>query len=117
MPDFNQTFFDYLNMVKAQMKAQPLILGGVGGTGGGGGGPSGGFIGVLPQKRVAYDSTEAESNATISGGTLVDNLNHIRYRINILEDNYIMGDGIAKITVAASEPSTPSVGDLWVDIS
>ncbi len=29
----------------------------------------------------------------------------------------IDGDGVAKITVSAVEPTSPSVGDLWVDIS
>ena len=31
--------------------------------------------------------------------------------------SYIIGDGVAKITVSATEPSTPTIGDLWVDIS
>jgi|SRR5688572_8642752 len=69
------------------VKTVPLNLGGLGGAGGGIGQPPGGYIGQLPQIRVAYDETEAETLFTpASGMSLVDNLNHIRYRINELEE-------------------------------
>jgi hypothetical protein len=87
MTSFEDSFFTYINSIKAQMRAQPMLLGGSGGIGGGGGGPPGGFVGYLPQNRVAYDTTEAESATTISGGSLVDNLNHIRYRVGVLESS------------------------------
>jgi len=62
--------------VKAFGKLGPLVLSG----------PPGGFVGRLPQTRVAYDSAElASMGISVSGGNLVDNLNHIRYRITVLE--------------------------------
>lgn len=70
------------------VKTVPLNLGGLSGAGGGIGQPPGGFIGQLPQTKVSYDSTEAETLFTpLSGQSLLDNLNHIRYRINDLEEN------------------------------
>ena len=60
-----------------------MVLGGTAGENGGIGGPPGGFIGQLAQRYVTYDTTEA---ATLSGeSSLVDNLNHIRYRVQQLE--------------------------------
>jgi hypothetical protein len=82
---FENQIFDYLNSLKNYMRIQPLNLGGASGGDGGWGGPPGGFIGYLPQSRVAYDETEAATLATTVSGTLVDNLNHIRYRIGVLE--------------------------------
>ena len=67
------------------VKAAPLVLGGVTGSGGGIGGPIGGFVGFLPQTRVAYDLSEIASSGTpLSGMSLLDNLNHIRYRLDML---------------------------------
>jgi len=61
-----------------------IVLGGTSGSGGGSGGPPGGVVGQLIQTKVAYDTTEAEIE---TGSTsLVDNLNHIRYRINVMEE-------------------------------
>jgi len=54
------------------MRAQPVNLGGINAPSGGqGGGP--GYIGYLPQTRVAYDETEAESLTTAVSGSLLDN--------------------------------------------
>lgn len=59
------------------------MLGGSSGSTGGSGGPLGGFIGKLIQGNICYDTTEAES---LTGSTsIVDNLNHMRYRIATLE--------------------------------
>ena len=70
----------------ALSKVQPLILGGIGGASGGAGGPPGGFVGYLPQTRVSYDTTEAALSGTPpSGASLLDNLNHIRYRVSVVE--------------------------------
>jgi len=92
---FENQIFDYLNSLKNYMRIQPLNLGGASGGDGGWGGPPGGFIGYLPQSRVAYDETEAATLATTVSGTLVDNLNHIRYRIGILES----GGGASSLAV------------------
>jgi hypothetical protein len=31
--------------------------------------------------------------------------------------NYIIGDGVNKITVGPTEPVDPQVGDIWIDVS
>jgi hypothetical protein len=79
------TILELLESSIKNIKAHPLNLGGVSGTGGGVGGPAGGFIGWLPQTRVAYDEDELETLATSVSGSLLDNLNHIRYRLGTLE--------------------------------
>ena len=86
-----QLIFQYFERFKHNMKAQPLNLGGLSGTGGGVGGPPGGFIGYLPQTRVGYDTSEVATFATTNSGTLLDNLNHMRARLNILEASGIGG--------------------------
>jgi len=45
------------------------------------GGPPGGFIGYLPQTRVTYDYSELKASGIASSPTLLDNLNHIRYKL------------------------------------
>jgi hypothetical protein len=83
---YDRKFFEYLENLKRYLQVQPLILGGIAGSGGGAGGTPGGFIGYLPQTRVAYDYTEAESEDTpASGISLLHNLNHIRYRLQEVE--------------------------------
>lgn len=80
--------------LKRQVRIQPLNLGSTyySSVSGGSGGPPGGIIGYLPQGRVTYDITEAEkllptypppSGVKLS---LIDNLNHIRYRLGLIED-------------------------------
>lgn len=83
---FEYTVLDLLESAVRTVKTTPLNLGGLAGGGGGVGGPPGGFIGWLPQTRVAYDTSEiAASGIPASGVSLLDNMNHIRYRLNILE--------------------------------
>jgi len=84
MSKFDQQLFEYFQIADRKRLVQPLVLGGVAGSGGGTGYPPGGFVGYLPQTQVAYDLSEASSS---TGSTsLLDNLNHIRYRIEGLED-------------------------------
>lgn len=83
--NLEQLFYEQFNRTIRYMKVQPINLGGVASVSGGSGGPPGGFIGYLPQTRVSYDLSEDETLVVPSGPSLVDNLNHIRYRINDVE--------------------------------
>jgi len=86
MPTFDQTIIDLINANNRANRLYPLVLGGVPGYSGGGGSPPGGYVGLLPQGRVAGDYSEAEVEILPeSGATLVDNLNKIRYRIKANE--------------------------------
>jgi hypothetical protein len=85
MAQYERTIIDLIGSSARNFKALPLNLGAVQGSGGGVGAPPGGYIGWLPQTRVAYDTEESASLATSVSGSVLDNLNHIRYRLNILE--------------------------------
>lgn len=89
---YEQALYDLFGRVTRYINTRPLNLGGYTTTSGGGGGPPGGFTGYLPQGRVAYDTTEAESlTIPVSGSSLVHNLNRIRYRIAQLEGTTYSG--------------------------
>ena len=89
---FEYTVLDMIESASRTVKTIPLNLGGVAGTAGGVGGPPGGYIGWLPQTRVAYDYDELASSGTPSSGmSLLDNLNHIRYRLGIVESGGVAG--------------------------
>ena len=128
MGSFETVLFDYFNNIKSYIRAQPLFLGGVASSGGGAGGPPGGFVGMLPQNRVAYDlAEEATSYTPLSGYTLVDNLNHIRYRITVLEsgnsslviqDNGTpISSGVTIINFIGTEITEVSPGNVQITIS
>lgn len=92
------TVLDLIESAVRTVKVAPMNLGGYGGAGGGAGVPPGGFIGKLPQWAVAYDITEAATLDTLpsgvpgsSGWSLVDNLNHIRYRLDVVEASGVAG--------------------------
>src|SRR3990172_9790681 len=95
MPLYDYQLFEYWTNIERKLAGKPLNLGGIIGSGPGGG-PPGGFIGQLPQSRVTYDTAEAElsgfvsnnpynSSGVLVSASLLDNLNHIRYRIKQLE--------------------------------
>lgn len=87
MQSLETVIYELFENFKRNIKSAPLYLGGVSTYSGGAGGPAGGFIGQLPQSQVAYDFSEAATDYTpTSGYTLVDNLNHIRYKIQEMED-------------------------------
>jgi hypothetical protein len=69
---------DYIERRMAWTKVQPIYLGGEPGSSGSIV-PPGGFIGLLSQNKVQYDSVEAEYSS--GGSTLMDNLAHDRYRL------------------------------------
>lgn len=75
--------FNYFDTIVRFLRAQPINLAGITAPSGGQGGGAG-YIGYLPQTRVAYDQTEAATQATALSGSLLDNLNHIRYQITTL---------------------------------
>lgn len=91
---YDYTILELINNAIRTVKAAPLVLGA---TSSGSGGPIGGYVGFLPQTRVSYDQDELamsgfmESGAyneelgIIVSGSLLDNLNHIRWRIQALE--------------------------------
>lgn len=91
MTNFNRLYENQLMEFFANMQAfnrlAVINLGGASGPGGGSGGPPGGFIGMLPQTRVAFDTTESSSDYfPPSGASLLHNLNRIRHRITVIED-------------------------------
>lgn len=101
-PRFDIQLYTLLAQLERKMRIAPLNLGGIAASGGGAGGPVGGFIGMLPQTRVTYDFSEdaisgwASANpynasGILVSGSLLDNLNHIRYRITVLESGDIPG--------------------------
>jgi len=118
---FDRELFTYFENLKRQMQSQPLLLGGYSSSGGGLGGPPAGFIGYLPQSRVTYDYLEAAASGVApSGVSLLDNLNHIRYRIAAVESGVSQG----KISVSYSGIELSSdvrvlnfTGDLKASIS
>ena len=84
---FEATILNSVRTIDRLYKAKPLFLGGVTGSGGGVGSPTGGFVGYLPQSRVAFDLSEvASSGIPASGQSLLDNLNRIRYELSTLEE-------------------------------
>lgn len=101
MRKLDYTILELMESTAKNIKAQPVNLGGVSGSAGGAGGPPGGFIGWLPQTRVAYDIDEIASSGITSSGTLLDNLNHIRYRLQILEAGTLIVDELDGIPTAS----------------
>jgi len=84
--DYENQLLGYFENLKMSLLSRPLFLGGIGGSGGGTGGPVGGIVGQLIQTKIAYDYDElASSGLPTSGWSLLDNLNHIRYRVQQLE--------------------------------
>lgn len=83
--EYEATIINLMDDATRRITTRALILGGIQGSGGGIGGPPGGFVGYLPQTRIAYDLSELASSGTATSGSLLDNLNHIRYRIEQLE--------------------------------
>jgi hypothetical protein len=84
MSKYDRQLFKYFKAVEKKVSNKPLLLGGFSGPSGGI--PPAGVIGMLPQTKVAYDTTEAAMSGTSVSGSLLDNMNHIRYRIVGLED-------------------------------
>ncbi len=118
IPEFPYMYAEYLEMARRGWMTAPVVLGGTSGSSGGSGGPPGGFIGQLPQRSVAYDTTEAATLATSSGSSLLDNLNHIRYLVAQAQFNAgVSGAEFAQVEYATADISLGLVTDVgWVDV-
>ncbi len=109
--NFESQLFQYLENLKNNLRTQPMFLGGTASWSGGIGGPPGGFIGYLPQTRVAYDFGESATLGTpTSGMSLWDNLNHIRYRIQQLEDSGIPSSGVSSTLIVEENGNVVASG-------
>jgi hypothetical protein len=91
---FAETLEQRLLNLKRQIEIAPIVLGGVAASGGGLPGRPGGFLGRLPQGRVTYDYSELALSGSAGSPTLLDNLNHIRYRLAVVESASGVGGGI-----------------------
>ena len=125
MSRFANTIFGYLDEVKNTINLRPLYLGGFASTDGGAGGPPGGFQGYLPQMRVAYDTTEAEISGFLSinpytasgvliSASLLDNLNHIRYRLSVVEAVAGVSSGVINATITVYDSGSLVDTDITV---
>jgi hypothetical protein len=104
---YEMNTFNYFDTLVRFLRAQPINLAGIAAPSGGqSGGP--GYVGYLPQTRVAYDETEAATQETAISGSLLDNLNHIRYQVTTLsgiaaggviieEDGIVIASGVTVI--------------------
>ena len=91
IPEFDYLLAEYISNTRRRFGIDPNFLGGVEGPAGGTGSPPGGFVGQLVQTQVTYDTTEAAVYTTSGSSSLLDNLNHIRYRLESLEERIWMG--------------------------
>jgi hypothetical protein len=105
MPKLDYVILDLLESTARNVKTHPLNLGGISGSGGGAGSPPGGFVGWLPQTRVAYDEDELGVATTSGVPSLLDNLNHIRFRLDSLEAS----SGVLIVEEQDGAPSVSSV--------
>lgn len=116
--NFESQLFQYLENLKNNLRIQPMFLGGTASWSGGIGGPPGGFIGYLPQTRVAYDFGEiASSDLPISGMSLWDNLNHIRYRIQQLENGGVSPSGTSTTLIVKEDGTIVASGVYVIDFT
>ena len=125
-----EVIYSAIDNARRQMQISPLLLGGVTASAGGSEGRPGGYIGQLPQHKVTYDLSElATLDTSISGESLVDNLNHIRYRVQTLEeapeggiseikqDNTVLATGITVLDFSNQFILTEDpVGEINLDI-
>ncbi len=99
---FEEVFYAQFEKLKRQIEMSPIVLGGVAASGGGQDGRPGSFIGYLPQTRITYDRSEVSLSGTSGSPSLLDNLNHIRYDIDDLENIYLRLD-------ASNDPVTEAI--------
>lgn len=113
--NLEQFIEDKIRSAFNQIKVTPLNLGGISWSGGGIGQPPGGYLGVLPQTKVAFDFTEDETmDIPASGASLLDNLNRIRYRLKQLEISGGGGGGAATFLELTDTPNSYSGKGFYV---
>lgn len=101
---FDYAILDAIGNAFRAVKASPMILGA---TASGVGGPPGGYVGYLYQGRVSYDPYEVASSGTpLSGMSLIDNLNHIRARLDYVETSGVFGSGATTFLELGDTPAT-----------
>ena len=138
--NFPYLYYEHLNALERKIKASPINLGGIIASGGGAGGPPGGYIGMLPQTRVAYDLSEREiagweagspfdASGVLISASLLDNMNHVRYRISALEpgggsagvniynNDVLVASGITVLDYSGDFISAADVGGNEVEIT
>ena len=108
----SDALFRELERLKRSIEIAPINLGGVVGPSGGVDGRPGGFLGYLPQTRITYDETELGTATTSGNPNLLDNLNHIRGRIDILESGGGGANALDDLTDVVI--TTPSEGQALV---
>lgn len=92
---FEEVFYSQFEKLKRQIEMSPIVLGGVTASGGGQDGRPGTFIGKLPQTFVTYDLSELGTASTSGSPSLLDNLNHIRYKLLDAVESGVIASGIA----------------------
>ena len=102
---YDHKVFEYLENLKRFLLTQPLNLGGT--VSSGSFSRPTGYIGYLPQTRISYDPFEVSSSGISSTATLLDNMNHVRYRLDDLE-----GGGGVPVLTENSIPFADAAGDL-----
>jgi hypothetical protein len=131
MGRYETTILEMMQTAATVVKIQSMNLGGVSTVSGGGGGPPGGFIGYLPQSRVAYDSGEVANSGIPSSGypSLYDNLNHIRFRIEqleegstgggvaIYENGVLVASGVTILDITGAEVTSEGGGEVSIVFS
>jgi len=112
--EFEQTLFSYLENLKHQLNFRPLTLGGVSGENGGNSGPPGGFVGQLPQSKVAYDTVEASTIYTISG---VPNSTRTQYPGYVDWQHqrvmYFPQESVSEFTLTYAIPGNTNLNTFW----
>jgi hypothetical protein len=106
--DFYDELINAMEQRELRTKIDTFWLGGTAGPSGGQGIRPGGYIGTLNQTLISYDTTEA---ATIAGsGSLLDNLNHIRY--NIITISGMIASGVGSPLTVREFDTIPTVSGV-----
>jgi len=71
---------------------------------------------LTPSTGDSLISAEIDADVSASAASHVSEADpHTQYQLESDMGGYIVGDGIAKITVGTTEPTSPGIGDIWID--